>query len=263
MPVWFAINSSSAFGRQFRARWACDTDWDLLSPFWRARFSPCHYGFVKKTMFKLVYIKWNLRDGDPNEYRNFLDFFLKNLVIVVVGLCVRSKSVLVQSETELNWSWNYKAICYQQHVCCLYLNLLWYRDDVGIYGWNVNWEGAGANTNSCISHFHAIAAPQFCVMHRPSMTTVHLKKMCKMFLYSFRSPSLKFHFMYMIFYKSPCFQGLSTSGSNVTWSVCRWHVSSFMSKTTIHIYITITKIFYVQQRFWKSIVHKYTFFTLL
>ena len=43
----FAINSSSAFGRQFRARWACDTDWNLLSPFWRARFSPCHYEFVK------------------------------------------------------------------------------------------------------------------------------------------------------------------------------------------------------------------------
>ena len=28
-------------------------------------------------MFKLVYIKWNLRDGDLNEYRNFWHFFLR------------------------------------------------------------------------------------------------------------------------------------------------------------------------------------------
>ena len=28
-------------------RWACDTNWNLLPPFWRARFSPCHQEVTK------------------------------------------------------------------------------------------------------------------------------------------------------------------------------------------------------------------------
>ena len=43
----------------------------------------------KKIMFRLVYMKLFLRDRDQNEYRNVLDFFLMDLVIVVVGPCVR------------------------------------------------------------------------------------------------------------------------------------------------------------------------------
>ena len=54
-----------------------------------------------------------MRDGDPNEYRKFLHLFLKNLVVVVAGLCVRSKGAFVQSETKPNWNWNYKVICCQ------------------------------------------------------------------------------------------------------------------------------------------------------
>jgi hypothetical protein len=43
---------------------------------------------LKKNMFRLVYIKLILRDGDQNEYRKVLHFFLTDLVVVVVGPCV-------------------------------------------------------------------------------------------------------------------------------------------------------------------------------
>jgi hypothetical protein len=39
-------------------------------------------------MFKLVYIKWFLRDGDHNEYRKFLHFFLMDSIVVAMRLCV-------------------------------------------------------------------------------------------------------------------------------------------------------------------------------
>jgi len=39
----FAINSSSAFGRQFRERWACDTDWARSLPFLVKEFLPAKW----------------------------------------------------------------------------------------------------------------------------------------------------------------------------------------------------------------------------
>jgi hypothetical protein len=46
---------------------------------------------LKKNMFRLVYIKLILRDGDQNEYRKVLHFFLTNFVVVVVGPCASAK----------------------------------------------------------------------------------------------------------------------------------------------------------------------------
>ena len=42
----------------------------------------------QKIMFRLVYIKWILRDRDQNEYRQFWHFFLTDLVVIVVGPCI-------------------------------------------------------------------------------------------------------------------------------------------------------------------------------
>ena len=49
-------------------------------------FSPAIMS-LKKTMFRLVYKNLILRDGDQNEYRKILHFFLTDFV-VIVGLCV-------------------------------------------------------------------------------------------------------------------------------------------------------------------------------
>ena len=57
---------------------------------------------------------------------SFYTFIRKNLVVVVMDLCIQVKSVFVKLETKLNWNWNYEAICYQQCVCCLCFNLFLY-----------------------------------------------------------------------------------------------------------------------------------------
>jgi hypothetical protein len=44
--------------------------------FGRARILPCHYKFEKKILFKSVSMKWILRYGDQNVYRDFFTFVL-------------------------------------------------------------------------------------------------------------------------------------------------------------------------------------------
>ena len=43
-------------------------------------------------MSRSVYIKWILRDGRQNKYRDFYNFSLMDLVIVAVGPCIWSKT---------------------------------------------------------------------------------------------------------------------------------------------------------------------------
>jgi hypothetical protein len=58
----FAINSSSAFGQTILDVVSLQTDWNLLSPFWRARIFPCHYEFQKNHVWigiqKLDFERW-------------------------------------------------------------------------------------------------------------------------------------------------------------------------------------------------------------
>jgi hypothetical protein len=65
MPVGFAITGSSALGRQYRTQWACEPTGIFCRGFGGAIMN------LSKTMFRLVYIKWILRDGHQNEYRDF------------------------------------------------------------------------------------------------------------------------------------------------------------------------------------------------
>jgi hypothetical protein len=57
----------------------------------------------KKIMFRMVYTKLFLRDGDQNEHRNVLHFFLMDLVVVVVA----THSVTIPAKSVSDWLYIY------------------------------------------------------------------------------------------------------------------------------------------------------------
>ena len=65
----------------------------------------------KKIMFRLVYIKLFLRDGDKNEYRKVLRFFLKDLSFVVVGPCIGESGPFAIMQNSVPFDTNKVSLC--------------------------------------------------------------------------------------------------------------------------------------------------------
>jgi hypothetical protein len=63
-------------------------------------------------MFRLVYIKLILRDGDQNEYRKVLHFFLTDLVVVVVGPCISGSEPFAIVQNSILFDANKVSLCY-------------------------------------------------------------------------------------------------------------------------------------------------------
>jgi hypothetical protein len=65
---------------------------------------------LKKNMFRLVYIKLILRDGDKNEYRKVLHFFLTDFV-VVMGPCISESEPFVIVQNGIPFDANKVSLC--------------------------------------------------------------------------------------------------------------------------------------------------------
>ena len=187
-------------------------------------------------MFKLVYIKWNLRDGYPNEYRKFLHFFLMNLLVIAVGPCVFTKTdrktQLVGSEWAQHLSYHARMQSLTQCTVSLitaevivhHTKLPDAADSIADHDDFTNEDirlqmhvSISPNRLLSVGYKHKLVSlcssmlpaqmwfvsawsRQLSFTQRTDPSTfndeVHLKKKWKNFLYSFCSPSLKFNFMY-------------------------------------------------------------------